>query len=283
MLNTGPSITTVTHTPNRGTSDQAIAVTAILKARAAPIAKVELVFRILFGEERRLAMTETGNGEFTAEIPAGAFDQGDMVRYSVSASDADGRASRAPEFLRPEQSAAYFGALIEDADIPETKLPVVEWFVEDPGWHREAGGNNRDWTFASLFYGGNFYDNIRVRTRGGVTQRLPKPNLKFDFYNGGHFIYDPEEEPVEEFNLQSFAGEIWTPSYMRNPLAYKTYREAVMPAPFSFHVHVRQNGGSARSMRTPHPATRMRSTSRSSTRGRLQSTSRVGGSRARLN
>ena len=242
VQNTGPAILAVEHDPENGAENATIAVSARLIERGAPIGDVQLAYRIMFEEEQRVPMTEGGNGVFRAEIPADAFAEGDMVRYSILASDIEGRTSRRPEFLLPGQSAEYFGTVIRDGDIPETKLPIVEWFVEDPRWHRERGGNNRDWTFASVYYGGRFYDNIRVRTRGGVTQRLTKANLKFDFYNGGHFTYDPEQAPVEEFNLQSFAGEIWTPSYLRNPLGYKTYREAGMPAPFSFYVHVRQNG-----------------------------------------
>jgi hypothetical protein len=242
VVNTGPAISAVVHTPDNGASDQAITVRATLKERAGPISKVDLVYRIMFGEEQRIPMSSSGNGAFTADIPADGFGQGEMVRYYISATDSESRTSRKPEFLKPEQSARYLGNLIQDSDIPETKLPILEWFVEDPRWHKEGGGNNRDWASVSVFYGGRFYDNIRVRTRGGGTQRLPKPNLKFDFYNGGHFTFDPEQEDVEEFNLQSFAGEIWTPSYMRNPLGYKTYKEAGMPASFSFYVHVRQNG-----------------------------------------
>jgi hypothetical protein len=118
----------------------------------------------------------------------------------------------------------------------------LEWFVEDPNWYRGGGGNTRENTFASVFYDGHFYDNIRVRVRGGVTQDQAKPNFKFDFYSGARFQYDVDHPRVEEFNLQSLMGEIPTRTYMRNPLAYQLFRDSGHAAPFSFYTHVRQNG-----------------------------------------
>ena len=46
---------------------------------------------------------------------------------------------------------------------------------------------------------------------------------------------------MEEFNLQSFWEEPGEDTYMREPVAFQVMREAGLPAPECFHVHVRQN------------------------------------------
>ena len=44
-------------------------------------------------------------------------------------------------------------------------------------------------------------------------------------------------------NLNGFHGEnVWTPSFLRSVLTYRILRESGVSAPYSFHVHVIQNG-----------------------------------------
>ncbi|MEM7146867.1 MAG: CotH kinase family protein [Verrucomicrobiota bacterium] len=241
---TGPMISEITHTPHQPGGDADVTVSANLTPRLGPVDTVTLVYRHMYGQEREVLMHDQGDGlyrgTFSRKNLFGPIDNpGEMWRYFVKANDVNGNESRYPAFLRPENSAEYFGLLVEDPSIPATKLPIFEWFLPDPKWHRPE---ERTLTTSSLFYQGRFYDNIRVRLRGGVTTRLAKPNYKFDFYKGGRFIHDPELPSVEEINLQSFMGEIWTPTYMRNPLAYQVFRDSGTAASFSKYVHVRQNG-----------------------------------------
>jgi hypothetical protein len=249
---TGPVISEIMHSPQQPGEDEDVTVTARLTPRLAPVDEVTLVYRHMYNDEREVLMHDDGlNGDelagdgvyvgtFSRKSLFGTIDKpGEMWRYFVRATDVDGKESRLPQFLRPEESAEYFGILTSDPDLPATKLPVFEWFLPNPKWH---GPEQRTLTTSSLFYQGQFYDNIRVRLRGGVTTRLAKPNYKFDFYNGGRFVHDPELPSVEEVNLQSFMGEIWTRTYMRNPLAYKLFRDSGTAASFSKYVHVRQNG-----------------------------------------
>ncbi|NIQ93647.1 MAG: hypothetical protein GWN87_05145, partial [Desulfuromonadales bacterium] len=145
--------------------------------------------------------------------------------------------------MHPLQSAEYFGTVIQDPDLPRTKIPVLDFFVPDPTWYRQGGGNNRDYSRASLYYAGEFIDNLRIRTRGRSAAQAIKPNLKFDFYSGGHFKVLPDAGRVEEMNLNGFHGEnIWSRSFMRSVLTYRILRENGVPTPYSFHVHARRNG-----------------------------------------
>jgi hypothetical protein len=248
--NSGPAISEVTHQPVRPTAAEELVVTAKITASAVALASATLTYRVMYGDEASAAMSDDGVGDdamaddgyYTATIPAAAYSAGEMVRYYITTTDTVGNPARKPEFFRPEDSAEYFGTVVHDPAIPATQLPILEWFVEEPAWHREPGGNNRDVSPASVFYDGAFYDNIHVHVRGRTTQNLRKPNFKFDFLSGENFHYDPNLPRLEEFNLQSLMGEIWTKTYMRNPLGYQLYRDSGSAAPISFYVHVRQNG-----------------------------------------
>ena len=78
--------------------------------------------------------------------------------------------------------------------------------------------------------------------RGLTTASWKKPKFKFEFNDGYEFHYAPDQEPVEEFNLQSHYLETGAVSYMGETLAFEWLREIGVPAPFAFPMHVRQNG-----------------------------------------
>ncbi len=248
--NNGPAVTAVTHTPTRPAADDELVIAATIAPGLPPVDSVAMTYRVMFGAETETRMTddgqgldvEAGDGIFTGVIPHSEYDAGEMVRYFVSTLDQSGKSARKPEYFLPSRSAEYFGTVVLDPSLPDTKLPVLEWFVEDPLWYRKGNTNTRDYTFGSLFYADRFYDNIRARVRGGVTLQQAKPNYKLDFYSGGRYQYDPDFPSVEEINLQSLMGEIPTRTYMRNPLAYQLFRDTGHATPNSFYTHVRQNG-----------------------------------------
>jgi len=178
---------------------------------------------------------EPGDGIYGAAIPAPrVWVAGQMIRYYVTASDSQGNDSRAPAFLDREgrnQSPEYFGTIVTTVD-PPSELPVLQWFAENPG-----SGRTRAGTRASVYYDGQFYDNIFVRQRGGATNGSSQ---KFQFNSGDKFYANEELGKVFEFNLNAQGSD---PSYIRQTLAFESYSMIGAPSEVSFLTHVRVNGG----------------------------------------
>ncbi len=240
----GPLIRDVTNNPGALRDDQDLVVTARMQPLNAPLGTVALVYRVTYDPEVSIPMVDdgtsgdqvAGEGVFSAIIPHAASSAGQVVRWYVGASDTAGSASRAPRFLDRDgqsQSPEYFGTIIADGSI-ETQLPVIHWFVESP---RQADRDQG--TRASLFYSGEFYDNIYVRIRGGTARSWPKKSYKVEF-NDGHLFRLHEDVPrVDEINLNAAYTD---KSYVRSILAAETHRDAGTPSPESFHVRLQQNG-----------------------------------------
>ncbi|MCA9265781.1 MAG: CotH kinase family protein, partial [Planctomycetales bacterium] len=242
----GPVITDVTETVLVIEANEPIVVTATVQQTLNPIGQVDLIYRVMFGAESTLAMNDSGtdgdvvagDGIYTATIPGGVGNPGEMVRWYVSASDDTGSLSRAPEFLfrtGNNQSPQYYGTVVNDPSIV-SDIHVLHWFVQDT-----TNSENRTGTRASLYFEGEFYDNVYVRQRGGSTassaESRGKTNYKFDF-KGDTFRFDPNFGRVEEFNLNSTASD---KAYIRQSLAFETYSLAGVPSSKSFPMHVRRN------------------------------------------
>ena len=130
-----------------------------------------------------------------------------MIRYFISVNDAAGNQSRWPLFYDAEDSPEYLGTIIVDPEI-DSALPVLHWFVEDI-----QAADTFTGTRASLYYAGNFYDNVYMRLRGGAGYE--KKNYKFDLNKSHWFQFDPDEALVEEFNVNHTQGDS---AYVREPL-----------------------------------------------------------------
>jgi len=238
--NLPPIIESVTENPTPPLANQPLPISATITSTGATIDQVSLHYRVNFGGETSIPMPLAGDGTYQAAIPASAYDEGDMVRWFVTAQSNGGGSVRLPAFDDPVESAEYFGTIVVDSSIT-TKLPVLHWFVQN-----ESASTTRIGTQASLFYNGEFYDNIYCRTRGQSAGSWPKHKFKFDFPKGGKFRFDPTQPRVEEFNMQSFYREMFTQSsntsYMREPLMLKWMRENGVAASESFHWQVRRNG-----------------------------------------
>ncbi len=236
-----PIIDGVTENPSQPVAGEALPIFATVISTGPAVAGVELHYRVNFGPEVTLPMSSVEPGIYQASIPATTYGEGDMVRWYVAAQSEGGGSSRLPAFEDPIESAEYFGTVVADSSMT-TNLPVLHWFVQN-----ESASLTRTGTQASLFYNGEFYDNVYCRIRGQSAASWPKHKFKFDFYQGGKFRFDPWQPRVEEFNLQSFYREMFTQSsntsYMREPLMFRWMRENGVAAPESFHLHVRRNGG----------------------------------------
>jgi len=238
----GPIIANVRHGPTLPTAQDDIVVTANLKASTAPVGSASLHYRVMYGDTTVIPMHDDGahedgaaeDGLYAAVIPGGSYRPGDMVRYYITAVDHEGNASRWPLFHDPAGSPEYLGTMISDPGV-SSALPALYWFLADP-----AGAETDEGTRATLFYDCALYDNVLVHLRGGGKSRArPKKSFKFEFNAGHYFQYLPDQAPVEELNLNNTYTD---KSYIRQILAWETYRDAGAPYSISFAVRVQQNG-----------------------------------------
>jgi hypothetical protein len=237
----GPVISTVAHTPAQPSTADPIAVTAAVAETHAPVSSVVLQYRVMYNDTITVEMHDdgqhadgrAGDSVYGALIPADAHQAGEMVRYYVSANDTEEHLSRWPLFQDPSGSPEYLGTMISDPNVV-TALPVLYWFID-----RHVDAKTRTGTRCSLFYGGDFYDNVYVRVRGGVAEYWRKKNFKFDFNKGHYFRFTAHEAPVEEFDLNSTYSD---KAYVRRILAWETYRDAGVPYCVAFPLRVQRNG-----------------------------------------
>jgi len=232
----GPVIRDVTENPPPPMAGEDVVVTARVSETLASVLGVEMTWVVGFERESRVpiqgietmiddgtgADAVAGDGVYTATISGPILQAGEVVRWRVDAVDAEGRTSRDPLFLRPDDSPEYYGTVVQAPGLV-TALPVLRWFTEHPSRTRTRSGGR-----ASVFYDGEFYDNVFVRQRGGYTAG---DSQKFVFNRGHKFRFSREEARVREFNLNSRGSDS---SYLRQPLAFETMRHAGSPASLSF-------------------------------------------------
>jgi hypothetical protein len=243
----GPGIRDVTENPPAPTSGKDLVITARVTQTVVAIRKVSLMCRVNFSTDVRfipaagLTMVDDGTGGdtkardgiYTATISAQAYAPGDMVCWYVKAEDANGNVSRNPLFALPNDSPQYYGTVVQDPAI-RSSLPVVHWFVQNVGASETRGG-----TRGSLYYDGEFYDNVVIHIRGGSTSGAPKKHFKVKFNHGYKFRYSDDSPRVNEINLNSTYSD---KAYLRQPLAFEAYSWAGCPGSESFPVRVERNG-----------------------------------------
>ncbi len=236
----GPVVREMEAEPEQLLPGQDLRVTVEMEAET-PALQVDLAYRVGYQAEQWLTARDDGsNGDtiagdqiWTAIIPGSSAAAGNMVRWSALASDGFGGVNRYPGFHSSDNSPEYQGTIVLDATVTSS-LPIYHWFVENP-----SAANTWAGTRASLFYDGDFYDNIYVRKRGGSSAFWSKKSFKFDFNRGHHFRFDEGYDKVKEFNLNT----TWSDkSYLRRMLCWQAYREAGLPASLSFPVQLRRKG-----------------------------------------
>ncbi len=229
---TGPIVQHLTPT-GAAPPGQDIVVTVRLFPAAAEVAGATLVYRIMFGPEVSIPMTGGVDNVFTAAIPAGTATAGQMVRWYILARDVIGNESRAPPFDDPLDSEQYFGTIVEDPTVV-SNLPVLHWFVEDP-----AAAATWTGTRCSVFFAGEFYDNVRFDLHGQSTSGFPKKSYDVDFPSDHRFRLSTDYKRMKDINLlTNYADK----SKVRNTLAYETFRDAGTGYHLAFPVRVQRNG-----------------------------------------
>ena len=154
-----------------------------------------------------------------------------MVRWYVTAADTSGRTGRWP-ILVPvvgnDGGPEYEGTVIADPSLTST-LPIIQTFAADFGLADSLSG-----TRGSVFYLGQFYDNVYIRHRGGYTTN----GNKIEFNSGYDFTFAEDEDPVKEINLNQ---QGWDDTYTRPTLSFETMRESGVAASIVFPMRVQRN------------------------------------------
>jgi len=219
-----------------------LVVEADVIATLNPISTVSLIWRQMFLSEATLEMVDDGSGAdaiagdsvYTAVIPTSDLAAGEMLRWRVSATDSERSSSVAPPYNDRLDSPQYFGTIAQDASVANSNLPVLHWFTSSPAGSETVGGAR-----GSIYYEGEFYDNIQADRHGQSTGGFPKKSFDFDFNKGERFLPYEGGRRAKDVNLiTNWADK----SKTRNTIGYEIMRKAGHPAHYSFPVRVQQNG-----------------------------------------
>ncbi len=240
-LTIGPMIGEVRHSPVAPGDNDDLLVTARITPTLRPVRSVSLSYRIMYFGDVSIPMYDdgkhgdgaAGDSVYGAWIPASASTRGQMIRYFILATDTDSQQMRAPPFLSATRSPQYFGTVVFDPALTNSRLPVFHWFIQNPS------GADSDYTArCSVFFDGQFYDNVGANIHGQSTRGFPKKSYDFEFNPGYRFHWSDEAPTVSDLNLLTTWAD---KSHMRNILAHETYRDAGGLSHFAFPVRVQQN------------------------------------------
>lgn len=237
----GPVIFDNEHYPEMPGENEDLLIRVRIVPSSNPVASATLHYRIMFENEVTIPLTDDGRNAdglagddvYGFRIPAEAFSAGQMVRWYVTATDTAGRRSRLPAFLVPQNSPEYCGTVVRDPSLINP-LPVLHWFIENPG-----AANTNTGTRCTLFYDGEFYDNVSIDIHGQSSRGFPKKSYDIDFHPGYNFKWEEGQPRADDINLMTTYPD---KAQMRNILAYDTYRDADCPYHWVFPVRVQQNG-----------------------------------------
>lgn len=247
-VNVGPVITAITHTPHDPADDEDLVVTARIVPVLHPVGAngVRLYYRVQFGAEVNVVMHDdglhvdgaAGDGVYGATIPHTASGIGQAVRYYITAADTQASLTRQPAFPHQLFSSQYFGAVVKNPALTNP-LEVLHFFITDA--NLTAANNAQDGRFpCSVYFLGEFYDNISINRHGQSSQGFPKKSYDMDFNSDHNFRWDPNERRVDDINLLTTYPD---KAHIRNIIGYETLADAGAAHHFVIPVRVQTNGG----------------------------------------
>ena len=239
----GPLIVDSSHSPNTPLQTEPIVVTAVVSETFGAVADVTLTYRVMYGETVTVPMLDDGQGSdeqaadgvYTGTIPAGIAEPGEMIRWNMIARDSDGMRGRSPAQNDPSRDEEYHGTIVADPTV-QSSLPVFHWFLEFPDKTISAVK-----TPGSVFYDGEFYDNVNFTVHGQSSSGFPtkKRSLNVDFPNDHRLRLNDDLPRLEDINwLTNFADR----TKMRNTLAYEERAASGGAYHLAFPIRVQQNG-----------------------------------------
>ena len=237
----GPLVTAASHAPSVPGDNDALQVTAKIAPTFNAVGTVQLNYRVMYGGEVNTPMFDdgahgdgvAGDGIWGAIIPASASTNGQMVRYYVMASDALNNSTRYPAYLDAKNSPQYLGTVVSNP-VLTNPLPVLQFFVQNPILATNAAG-----TRCSVFWDGEFYDNIEVNLHGQTTAfAFAKRSMNFNMNSGYKIRPRNGDSRVKAFDLITTASD---KAFMRVVLSFGTFRDSGVPTHSAFPVRVQQN------------------------------------------
>ncbi len=206
----------------------------LITVRAVDATAVSLKYRAMYAAEQTIALTAGDGGTWTGSIPPGAAGAGQMLRWYFTATDAASRTARLPSYLTTS-SPQYLGTVMPNAGV-SSQLGVFEWFVDPANF---AAADTLTGTRCSLFFLGEFYDNVLVHLRGATTASFHKKPHKFEFHATQPFRFRPDLPRVDEINVNAAFSD---GSYLRDYLAYRDLLATGLPTPSVEPIRVQRNG-----------------------------------------
>ncbi|MBE7507677.1 MAG: CotH kinase family protein [Planctomycetia bacterium] len=232
-----PWISEITHT-----ADPSAMATITVTARIEDATTNSFYYKIGFTAEVAGVMFDdgahgdgaAGDGVFGAEIPGQPVST--LIRYRITASGPTGQMS----YPRTDDTITYAGLMVQDPGLV-TDLPVFHWFMDPAAYAAAIAHKLTDQLEPAVFaYDGVVYDGVMVRVRGQTSRQWPKNHWKF-YMPQGHDFFAPGlfALPVDQFNLQCNYSD---KAYVREILAYESFRDSGNPSNQVFHVRLQQNG-----------------------------------------
>ncbi|WP_197455210.1 DUF4347 domain-containing protein [Stieleria neptunia] len=205
-----------------------------INATIADATEATLVYKVMFGAEQSLAMTNTGGNTWDATIPGA--EAGTLIRYRIESDVA----------VAPfNDTINYFGIVVSPTDITGNTLPLFQFFVDESEFTEltttELALTNTT-IGAVVYYNGEVIDNATVRVRGGDYSRefFPKKSLKFELPKGHTIDIGAEGSyPIDEFGINADFGD-W--SVVTPDISWDVFNAETESFTSSFFVRAEMNG-----------------------------------------
>lgn len=229
--------------PAGGAGSAPLLITAEVANGTGTVDEVRLYSRVMFGGESMTLMNDggtggdvtAGDGIYSALLSTTALEAGEMIRWRIEAEDDSGVVGKSPPYPDPLDSDQYYGTVASNPEQESSDLPVFETFVQN-----QSAVDLRSGGRVSLFFLGEFYDNVQMDLHGQSTANFPKKSYDVDFNKGNRFLWREGERRVKDINLlTNYADK----SKVLNTLAYQSLNLAGAQAHYAFPVRVQRNGG----------------------------------------
>ncbi len=221
-------VTNITLTPGRPVAGEAFTVSATI----ADATYATLTYKVMFGEDQTVQMTNVGGDVWQAVVPG--QDAGALVRYRI-----DSDVATAPF---EGDTINYLGVVVADPDVDQNSLPVIQWFV-DPDQFEELVTDLSDTNTkipTVIAVGDQVIDNAEVRVRGNASRQYDKKGFKIELPKGYELDFgDLANGPVDEFGLVTDFAD-W--SVTSAQISWEIFNAETESQTSSFFTRVEQNG-----------------------------------------